>query len=233
MAQVRAPRRKSNGARRRKRRTQSGWSDITSQLRRAYFAHAGELAMRYGITFDRVAQHVRRGWNREPALSIKGVRYAEDLVHAVACVEGVGLAWSDLVDHHERMLTRACRDRLDETDAILVVRRLFVQLRRESLGASEDRPGSLCEYLGTCSLRGWLCRCLAKAINDAIAVQPYLPVTPMRFSEHRTAVETWSNASISAAASTSSMLPVRRRPARDLDFGSPGTRSAAAGDEIR
>lgn len=233
MAQVRAPRRKSNGARRRKRRTQSGWSDITSQLRRAYFAHAGELAIRYGITFDRVAQHVRRGWNHEPALSIKGVRYAEDLVHAVACVDDVGLAWSDLVDHHERMLTRACRDRLDETNAILVVRRLFVQLRRQSIGASEDRSGSLCEYLGTCSLRGWLCRCLAEAINEALAVQPDLSVRPMRFSEHRTAVQNWPNASIPTAASTSALLPVRHRPARDIDFGSPQTLPAAGGDEIR
>ncbi len=233
MAQVRAPRRKSNGARRRKRRTQSGWSDITSQLRRAYFAHAGELAMRYGITFDRVAQHVRRGWNREPALSIKGVRYAEDLVHAVACVEDVGLAWSDLVDHHERMLIRACRDRLDETDAILVVRRLFVQLRRQSIGASQDRSGSLCEYLGTCSLRGWLCRCLAKAIHDALAVQPDLSVTPMRFSDQQSAVTTWPKAPISTAASTSALLPTRRRPARDIDFGSPETLPAAGGEEIR
>lgn len=233
MAQVRAPRRKSNGARRRKRRTQSGWSDITSQLRRAYFAHAGELAIRYGITFDRVAQHVRHGWNHEPALSIKGVRYAEDLVHAVACVDDVGLAWSDLLDHHERMLTRACRDRLDETDAILVVRRLFVQLRRQSIGASQDRSGSLSEYLGTCSLRGWLCRCLAEAINQALAVQPDLSVRPMRFSEHRTAVQNWPNASIPTVASTSSLLPVRHRPARDIDFGSPQTLPAAGGDEIR
>lgn len=233
MAQVRAPRRKSNGARRQRRRTQSGWSDITSQLRRAYFAHAGELAMRYGITFDRIAQHVRRGWNREPALSIKGVRYAEDLVHAVACVDGVGLAWSDLIDHHERMLTRACRDRLEETDAILVVRRLFVQLRRESLGASQDRSRSLCQYLGTCSLRGWLCRCLAEAINEALAVQPDLSVRPMRFSKHRAAVQNWPNASIPTAPATSALLPVRRRPARDIDFDSPQALPAAGGDEIR
>ncbi len=233
MAQVRAPRRKSNGARRRKRRTQSGWSDITSQLRRAYFAHAGELAMRYGITFDRVAQHVRRGWNREPALSIKGVRYAEDLVHAVACVEDVGLAWSDLVDHHERMLIRACRDRLDETDAILVVRRLFVQLRRQSIGASQNRSRSLCEYLGTCSLRGWLCRCLAEAIQDALAVQPDLSVRPMRFSDHQSAVASWLESPIPTASSTSAMPPVRRRPAWDIDFDSPQTLPAAGGDEIR
>ncbi len=233
MAQARAPRRKSNGARRRKRRTQSGWSDITSQLRRAYFAHAGELAMRYGITFDRVAQHVRRGWNREPALSIKGVRYAEDLVQAVACVEGVGLAWSDLVDHHERMLTRACRDRLDETDAILVVRRLFVQLRRESLGDSEDRFGSMRDYVGTCSLRGWLCRCLADAINEALRVQPDHSVRPMRFTDHQSAVATWLESPIPSATSTSALQPIRRRPTPAIDFGSPQTLPAAGGDEIR
>ena len=233
MAQARAPRQKSNGARRRKRRTHSGWSDITSQLRRAYFAHAGELAVRYGITFDRVAQHVRRGWNREPALSIKGVRYAEDLVHAVACIDGVGLAWSDLVDQHERMLIRACRDRLDETDSILVVRRLFVQLRRESLGASEDRPGSLCDYVGTCSLRGWLCRCLAEAMSEALSDQPNHSARPMRFTDHQSALVSWLESPIPSAASTSALQPIRRRPTPAIDFGSPQTLPAAGGDEIR
>ncbi len=233
MAHARAPRQKSNGGRRRKRRTHSGWSDITSQLRRAYFAHAGELAVRYGITFDRVAQHVRRGWNREPALSIKGVRYAEDLVHAVACIDGVGLAWSDLVDHHERMLTRACRDRLDETDSILVVRRLFVQLRRESLGASEDRPGSLCDYVGTCSLRGWLCRCLAEAVNDALSGRPNHSARPMRFTDHQSALVSWLESPTPNATSTSALQPIRRRPTPAIDFGSPQPLPAAGGDEIR
>ena len=232
MAQVRAPRRKSNGARRRRRRPQSGWSDITSQLRRAYFAHAGELALRYGVTFDRVAQHVRRGWNSEPALSIKGVRYVEDLVHAVACVEGVGLAWSDLVDYHERTLTRVCRERLDETNAILVVRRLFVQLQQDSIGKSETPSRSLCEYLGTTSLRGWLCRRLTDAMAEAVATRPGQPTTTMRFRDYQTDLETWIRGSIPAANSTSALVPIPRTAAREIAYDSVETRPAAGGEEI-
>lgn len=232
MAQVKTPRPKSNGARRRSRRQRSAWSDATSKLRRAYFAHAGELAMRYGVTFDRVAQHVRCGWNREPALIVKGIRYAQDLVHAVACVDNVGLAWSDVADHHERMLIRACRDRLDETDAILVVRRLFVQLRRTSTGGPEARGRSLRGYLGTCSLRGWLCRCLADAMNDAIAAPPNRPVKPMRFCEHKSPPQTRHPLATRTAGPATTVPTARRGLPGGIGYGPPDRRPAASGDEI-
>ena len=232
MAQVKTPRPKSNSARRRSRRQRSAWSDATSKLRRAYFAHAGELAMRYGVTFDRVAQHVHRGWNREPALIVKGIRYAQDLVHTVACVDGVGLAWSDIVDHHERMLTRACRDRLDETDAILVVRRLFVELRRTSTGEPEARGTSLREYLGACSLRGWLCRCLADAMNDAVADPPNRLVKPMRFCDHKSPPQTSHPRGTRTAGPATTVASAHRGRPRAIDYGPPDRRPAAGGDEI-
>lgn len=232
MAQVKTPQPKSNGARRRSRRQRSAWSEATSKLRRAYFAHAGELAMRYGITFDRVAQHVHRGWNREPALIVKGIRYARDLVHAVACVDGVGLAWSDVADHHERMLIRACRDRLDETDAILVVRRLFVELRRTSTGEPHARGMSLRGYLGTCSLRGWLCQCLADAMTDAVAAPSSRPVKPMRFCDHTSPPQTWQPLGTRTAGPVSTVAPAHRGRPRAIDYGRPHRRPAAGGDEI-
>ena len=232
MAQVKTPRRKSTGARRRSRRQRSAWSEATSKLRRAYFAHAGELAMRYGVTFDRVAQHVHCGWNREPALIVTGIRYAQDLVHAVACVDNVGLAWSDVADHHERMLIRACRDRLDETDAILVVRRLFVELRRTSTGDPEARSTSLRSYLGTCSLRGWLCRCLADAMNDAVAAPPDRPVKPMRFCDHKSPPQTRYPLGTRTAGPATTVAPAHRGLPRATDYGPPDRRPAAGGDEI-
>ena len=232
MAQVKTPRHKSTGARRRSRRQRAAWSDATSKLRRAYFAHAGELAMRYGVTFDRVAQHVRCGWNREPALIAKGIRYAQDLVHAVACVDNVGLAWSDVADHHERMLIRACRDRLDETDAILVVRRLFVELRRTSTGESEARGISLRGYLGTCSLRGWLCRCLADAMTDALAASPNPPVEPMRFCDHTSPPQTWQPLGARTAGPAPTVAPAHRGRPRAIGYSPPERRPAAGGDEI-
>ena len=232
MAQVKTPQPKSNSTRRRSRRQRSTWSDATSNLRRAYFAHAGELAMRYGVTFDRVAQHVHCSWNREPALIAKGVRYAQDLVHAVACVDNVGLAWSDVADHHERMLIRACRDRLDETDAILVVRRLFVELRRTSTGEPEARGISLRGYLGTCSLRGWLCRCLADAMTDAVAASPNPPVEPMRFCDHTSPPQTWQPLGTRTAAPAPTVAPAHRGRPRAIGYSPPERRPAAGGDEI-
>lgn len=232
MAQVKTPQPKSNGTRRRSRRQRSTWSDATSNLRRAYFAHAGDLAMRYGVTFDRVAQHVHRGWNREPALIANGIRYAQDLVHAVACVDNVGLAWSDVADHHERMLIRACRDRLDETDAILVVRRMFVELRRASTGEPEARGISLRGYLGTCSLRGWLCRCLADAMTDAVAASPNPPVEPMRFCDHTSPPQTWQPLGTRTAGPAPTVAPAHRGRACAIDYGPPDRRPAAGGDEI-
>ena len=225
MAQVKTPQPKSNGARRRSRRQRSAWSDATSKLRRAYFAHAGETAMRYGVTFDRVAKHVHWGWNREPVSIVKGIRYAQDLVHAVACIDNVSLAWSDIADHHERMLIRACRDRLDETDAILVVRRLFVKLRRTSTGDPEVRGMSLRGYLGTCSLRGWLCRCLADAMNNAVADLPNRPVEPMRFCDHASPPQTWHPLGTTTVRSAATLAPA-------IDYGPPDRRPAAGSDEI-
>ncbi len=232
MAQVKTPRHKSNGAPRRSRRQRSAWSDATSKLRRAYFAHAGELAMRYGVTFDRVAQHVHCGWSREPELIVKGIRYNQDLVHAVACVDNVGLAWSDVADHHERMLIRACRDRLDETDAILVVRRLFVELRRTSTGEPEARGMSLREYLGTCSMRGWLCLCLADAMNDAVAAGPHGPLKPMRFCDHKSAPQTWQPLGTRTAGPATTVAPAHRSRPRAIDYSPPDRRPAAGADEI-
>ncbi len=223
MAQVRAQRRNSTGALRRRRRRETAWTDATSQLRRAYFAQAGELALRYGITFDRVAQHIHRGWNTEPALFVKGIRYAEDLVHAVACVDGVSLAWSDLSDHHERMLMRACRDQLDETEAILVVRRLFVELRRTTSSTTEARTTSLERYLGTCSLRGWLCRCLAEVISNTIADQ-HGPARPMRFCEAKVNFKAWDDLSSTIASPDGAKS---RATEQAIDYPLP-----AAGDEL-
>ena len=124
--------------------------------------------MRYAVPFDRVETHVEDAARLGVTVPMKRVRYVDDLLHAIACVDNAPLAWSDLVDQQERMLIRACRQRLEETEAILQVRRLFVELRRgtASSDAAEDAGGpSLRRYLGDLSLRGWLCRRLIEQIE--------------------------------------------------------------------
>jgi hypothetical protein len=122
-----------------------------AELRRAYFSHAGAIAARYGVRFERVIEHLRGARARYPHLAVPALGHMDDLVHAAACVAGCDLAWRDLVDAHERGLIRACREWMDDTDAIVLVRRLFAELRREEPGIEPLRS-----YDGTCTLRKWL-----------------------------------------------------------------------------
>jgi hypothetical protein len=132
-----------------------------ADLRRSYFAQAGDTAMRYGIPFDRVLDHLVLLQAEHPENSIPVVRYLEDLIHAVACVDGLDLAWRDLAERHERALIRACRHWLEATDAIVFVRRLLAGLRRD------QEPGAppLRRYDGSCSLRRWLGDRIVGALN--------------------------------------------------------------------
>ena len=123
-----------------------------SQLRRAYFAQAADVAVRYGMSFDRVLAHLGEARTRHPHIMVSAIRHVDDLVHAIACVDGSDVAWRDLVDRHERALIRVCRQWLDPTDAIIFVRRLVSELRRdEGTGVQ-----SLRSFAGATRLRRWL-----------------------------------------------------------------------------
>jgi hypothetical protein len=126
--------------------------ETESELRRAYFAQASEIAMRYGVRFERLLDHLDELRGVHSQHSIPVVRYLDDLIHAVACVDGVDLAWRDLADRHERALIRACRHWLEATDAIVFVRRLLAGLRRDR----DLEVQKLRSFDGSCSLRRWL-----------------------------------------------------------------------------
>ncbi len=137
-------------ARRENTLTRSYRTDV-SELCRTYFAHAGENAMRYGVGFDEVLAHLYATCASRRHRSLPRVRYIDDLVHAVACVADVDLAWWDLTEQHERALIRICRQWLEPTDAIVFVRRLLTALRRD------DGDGrSLRTFNGTRKMRQWL-----------------------------------------------------------------------------
>lgn len=132
-----------------------------AQLRRDYFAHAAEQAMRYDVSFDRLLEHLDGARADHPHLDLRAIRYVDDLVHTVACIDGVELAWWDLVDQHELGLVRACRQWLDDIDAIVFVRRLLARVRQDP----ERRP-SLRSFDGTVSLRRWLGDRLVGGLNQ-------------------------------------------------------------------
>ncbi len=122
-----------------------------SALRRAYFAQAGDIAVRYGVGFDEVIAHAYAARVNHPHCALPVIRNIEDLVHAVACVGDVDVAWWDLSEQYERALVRACRQWFDGTDAIVFVRRLFAALRRD-----DDDIQSLRSFDGTRTMRRWL-----------------------------------------------------------------------------
>lgn len=122
-----------------------------SALRRAYFAQAGDIATRYGVCFDDVIAHMRTARAHHPHCALPFVRHIDDLVHAVACVGDIDLAWWDLTEQYERALIRACRQWLDATEAIVFVRRLFSALRRD-----EGDVLSMSGFDGTRTMRHWL-----------------------------------------------------------------------------
>lgn len=94
--------------------------------------------------------------------------HLEDLTQVVACLAGVGLAWSDLVEAHEPALLRVVRERLDDQGSLVAVRRWFLALKRNSrvgpgggaisgafAGPPDPQP-TLGAYPGVRPLRHWL-----------------------------------------------------------------------------
>ena len=122
-----------------------------ADLRRAYFAQAGDVARRYGVDFDQVIDHVHAARANHARGAIPNIRHMDDLVHAVACVADRDLAWWDLAEEHELTLVRMTRQWLEPTDAIVFVRRLLAALRRE-----DDEVLSLRSFDGVREMRRWL-----------------------------------------------------------------------------
>ena len=145
-----------------------------SELRRNYFSRAGIAARRYGITFEQVVGHLWRTRGRSGHVSVRTVRYLDDLVHAIACTDSVALAWSDLTELHERPLVRRCRVQLDDTASIVAVRRLFAELRR-----SDD----LHTYDGRVPLRAWLADSMMVLVTRERFAQWPAELLPFRTAE--------------------------------------------------
>ncbi|MHC4447185.1 MAG: hypothetical protein ACYSXF_05310 [Planctomycetota bacterium] len=87
---------------------------------------------------------------------IGSIVYVDDLVHAVACVDEVALAWADLTQRYEAAVIHACRRSLEEPDAVIFVRRLFGDLRRRNRGGGDRGRPSLRGYMATRPLKRWL-----------------------------------------------------------------------------
>lgn len=144
-------------------------ADVEAALRVAYFAEAGELAVRYGVgVADLVAHLERAGLARMPRPE-RAVEHVRCAVHAAALAAGVAQAWADLVTALGPGFDRACASRLAPERGIAFARRFWLDLRVSSLGpgvpvarhAGPRRPKGvrapdLRTFAATRPLRYWL-----------------------------------------------------------------------------
>lgn len=140
-------------------------------MRAAYFA-AGETASCYGITFSDVVLHLWRARVADRRLRMRHMRHMDDLLQAIACVEGQPQAWTDLATRFERVLVRQCQPRLDAIEATVAVRQLFATLKRRSTETVAPSQACLRWYSGAKPLRRWLSDRLAAQLAVALDAAP-------------------------------------------------------------
>ena len=138
---------------------------VRAALREAYFAEAGELAMRYGVGACDVIEHLERaGLPRapRPERAVANIRCA---VHATALAMGIAQAWADLLTVLGPGFDRACIGRLDRQQGIAFARRFWIDLRDSTLGTGTragarrrtgGRAPDLRSFTATRALRYWL-----------------------------------------------------------------------------
>ena len=112
---------------------------VAAAVRAAYFAEAGELAVRYGIGVNEVIEHLERaGLARSPRPE-RAIEHIRCAVHAAALCLGVAQAWADLVTALGPGFDRACIGRLQSDDGIAFARRFWVDLRESTIGVRSAR----------------------------------------------------------------------------------------------
>jgi hypothetical protein len=126
------------------------------RLRGAYFGQGSDSAARYHVTFDRALRHLWKARRANRFLRVRRVMNVDDLVHAIACVDDLQMAWVELAERYERGLVRQCRGNFDEIEATLAVRRMFAELRHRSVESMAFAAPTLRTYWGDRPLRTWL-----------------------------------------------------------------------------
>ena len=168
--------------------------ELESGIRKAYFAVAAWVAIRYDVELDDVISHMRTAGVHSATRPGAAVQYVEDIVLAVAACHGNQQAWQDIAQVFDLTLVRACSLRLSEHESVIYVRRFLGKLQRETIeycavtGAPaqmdadlgeesfDDEPlegdGGLRAYAGLRPLRVWLTdRLLAQLEREVPALR--------------------------------------------------------------
>ncbi|MCZ6834806.1 MAG: hypothetical protein O7G85_03440 [Planctomycetota bacterium] len=136
-------------------------------MRRGFFACNIESKSFYQIDFDDIVEHLWRARCRHGRLPLKHILFVEDLTHVTGCLAGDHQAWADLHERYERPLIRQCLSRIEESEAIVFVRRYLRQLQQRSLAGTSRE---LDEYIGDRPLRVWLGEMIADVLTGGVAV---------------------------------------------------------------
>lgn len=138
------------------------------------------MAGRYGLSFERVLRHLWKSRRVNRRLRLSAVLCMDDLIHAAACINDNPLAWSDMAERHERALARRCRGDQSEVAAILAVRRMLSDLRRQSGADGPPATSNLRGYCGNKPLRIWLADRLSAITARQAVEQSSRCVPPIR-----------------------------------------------------
>ncbi len=131
-------------------------------VRRACFAVAAEALSEFRVHPDEIVQHLSHAGLAIASRPERVLQNLDGVAHAVACVRGDALAWTELANRHGWCLERAAMDRFD-VEGGLAARRFWIDTRRGTLGAPDDRVRDdgwplprLQWYAGLRPIRHWL-----------------------------------------------------------------------------
>ena len=136
--------------------------EVEDLVRRACFAHAAAALAEFRVHPDEIVAHLTHAGLAVASRADRVLDHLDGVAHAVACVRGDALAWTELANRHGWCLERAAMDRF-EVEGGLAARRFWGEARRGTLGAPEDRVRDdgwplprLQWYAGLRPLRHWL-----------------------------------------------------------------------------
>ncbi len=125
---------------------------MVARVRRDYFGEAGDSAMRYDVSIERVIAHLLD----QPG-DVSAIRHLDELMLVIACLDLHPRAWQDL-ECYELALLSAPRLGDSEIDVTIRVRRYFSAIRMALRRGERQAPivRGLAMYRGERSLRAWL-----------------------------------------------------------------------------
>jgi hypothetical protein len=149
---------------------------IADALRASYFAEAGELATRYGVSSSAVVEHLEAAGLARMPRPERAISHIRCAVHAAALVRGDAQAWADLLTALGPAFDRACAARLDKARGIAFARRFWQDARASTLGTAPRPSGrprgvrapDLRTFAATKPLRHWLAERLLGSLETEL-----------------------------------------------------------------